>query len=283
MEILMTTDRRYAGHLRVMLFSLAVNSGPTAIRVWLLSRDLTGADLCALEADLAASGVRRLEIRLIRVPKARMKHMPTSRRYPDAIYDRLFAADYLPEEVERVLYLDPDIVILNPLTELWETPMEGYVIAAASHVHALGCFFNRLRLLAWTPGCYINSGVMLMDLKKMREERGSERLTKYARTHRFCLCLPDQDILSAVYGRRILLLDPRVYNMTERIWRADRMRDPEQNLDRIRQRTAILHYIGRNKPWKEVYLGELDLFYREMAARMADAARNQAASRAEEG
>ena len=161
--------------------------------------------------------------------------------------------------------------------------MEGHVIAAASHVHALGCFFNRLRLLAWTPGCYINSGVMLMDLKKMREERGSERLTKYARTHRFCLCLPDQDILSAVYGRRILLLDPRAYNMTERIWRADRMRDPEQNLDRIRQRTAILHYIGRNKPWKEVYLGELDLFYREMAARMADAARNQAASRAEEG
>ena len=151
-------------------------------------------------------------------------------------------------------------------------PLEGCLIAAASHVQFFGCFLNRLRLMAWTPGHYVNSGVMLMDLKGMREDRSSERFERYARTHKACLCLPDQDILSAVYGRRILPIDPHIWNMTERIWRKDCLKDPSLTVSDVGEKTVIIHYIGRNKPWKKNYLGELDCFYKKTVSDMAVAA-----------
>ena len=43
------------------------------------------------------------------------------------------------------------------------------------------------------------------------------------------------------------------------------------NLELLRrEHSVIIHYCGRNKPWKEKYLGQLDVFYRETVSRMKD-------------
>ena len=54
-------------------------------------------------------------------------------RYPKEMYFRLLVGQILPEELERVLYIDPDTLIINPLTDLWEMDLQGYMFGAAVH------------------------------------------------------------------------------------------------------------------------------------------------------
>lgn len=50
------------------------------------------------------------------------------------MYYRLLASHILPASLKRVLYLDPDILVINPLRPLWDLDLQGNVFAAASHI-----------------------------------------------------------------------------------------------------------------------------------------------------
>ena len=79
-----------------------------------------------------------------------------------------------------------------------------------------------------------------------------------------------QDIISALYGQRILPLDPIRYNMTEKLFSLHRYNGDGMTLEDVRQQSAVIHYCGRNKPWKPGYLGELNVFYEETVSQMAE-------------
>lgn len=104
-----------------------------------------------------------------------------------------------------------------------------------------------------------------MNLDLLRREQDVEAVYRYIEEHRKSLLLPDQDILSGLYASRILPLDPYRYNMTEKLFALRPDSDAWLNLDWVRRHSVIIHYCGRNKPWKEPYFGKLDIFYREFA------------------
>ena len=110
------------------------------------------------------------------------------------MYYRLLAPHLLPCNIKRILYLDPDILVINPIRGLWGTDLQGNLFAAAAHTGKteLAHSVNRLRL--GTKQDYYNSGVLLMDLDAGRREIDPEELFRYAELHREELLLPDQDI-----------------------------------------------------------------------------------------
>ena len=65
---------------------------------------------------------------------------------------------------------------------------------------------------------YINSGVMLMNLGLLRREQSTDEVYSYIEEHKGKLLLPDQDIISGLYGEKIMPLDPVKYNMTEKLY-----------------------------------------------------------------
>lgn len=161
-------------------------------------------------------------------------------------------------------------MINGPLEDLYQTPLDGWLFAAASH---LGRFFsavNRSRLDMEKGSLYINSGVMLFNLERLRREQDEAAVFQYIQTHRDKLLLPDQDIISSLYEGSILPLDPFVYNMTEKLFALRPRSEAWLNLNWVREHTVIIHYCGRNKPWKENYIGALGVFYREAAALLED-------------
>ena len=117
---------------------------------------------------------------------------------------------------------------------------------------------------------YINSGVMLMNLQALRAEQDTQAVFDYMDAHKGRLMLPDQDIISALYGQRILPLDPIRYNMTEKLFALHRHNGDGMTLEDVRQQSAVIHYCGRNKPWKPGYLGELNVFYNEAVSQMSE-------------
>ncbi|MDY3906685.1 MAG: glycosyltransferase family 8 protein [Lawsonibacter sp.] len=259
MDILVTVDRNYLRPLSVMLKSLAVHHRHVPVRVFILHRSLLPEDLRALEQ---AVGEPELELVSLPAGDSLLSDAPTTDRYPLEMYDRIFAARYLPPELDRVLYLDPDLVVNGPLDDLWSLDLGDSWFAAASHVAKGLERLNAVRLQSEVPGPYINSGVLLMNLPLLRREQQLQPVLDYVETHRRTLFLPDQDVISALYGDKILRLNPYRYNMTERLFAAAKL-SPRGELDLswVEENSRIIHYCGRNKPWKESYLGQLDRFY----------------------
>ena len=123
-----------------MLSSLLHTNSERQIDLYLLHSSLTEKDLEQIRLVLTDS---QCTLRSIRADRSLLKDAPITDRYPQEMYYRIFAAKYLPSHLSRVLYLDPDLVINGPLDHLYQTPLDGCLFAAASH---LGRFFSAIKM-----------------------------------------------------------------------------------------------------------------------------------------
>ena len=260
-HILVTLDRNYLKVLSVMLYSLSQSDPEGVYTVYVVNNTLTEEDFASLSALLP-----RTELVNVRVPEDLLQNAPVSDRYSTEMYYRLFAARYLPQQLERILYLDPDLVVLHSLRSLYQIDFDSKLFAAASHIESRTFReLNRRRLHLSEHAKYLNSGVMMMNLALLRKE-SPQTIIDYIQSHKATLLLPDQDVLNALYADRTVPLDPLVYNLGEKYLRLKNLHLPPQEkltLDWVRSNTAIVHYYGRNKPWKEHYRGSLGIFYHE--------------------
>lgn len=255
MNILVTCDSGYAPQAALMLFSLQKQHPAVFLNIFAVGA-LTEADLSLMGLALNAAKSR---ITHLPFDDTLLQQAPTTDRYPIEMYYRIFAAQYLPKDMERVLYLDPDLVVTGDLTELYESEMGNAFFAAASHVRE-ETFLEKLNQKRLDmEGIYINSGVMLLNLQALRQEQNLQEVADYINTHEKLLILPDQDVISGLYHDKILPIEANIYNMTERMFALALLKGMET--DWVCRHTAIIHYCGRNKPWKPLYRGKLDIFY----------------------
>lgn len=264
MNLLFTVDRNYLSVLRTCIRSILRFPCGEGYHIYVMHSDLTEEDRAKLR-EFCGEGA---EVTFVPMDSALVEGFPITSRYPKQMYYRILAARFLPQDLDRVLYLDPDIVVINPLEELYHMDFQGNLLCACTHVREFLSRINQLRLGTDEQCPYLNSGVLLMNLEALRREQSLEEITDYVRQYGNRLTLPDQDILSALYGRRTLLLDTMLYNLSDRIlgiYNMSLRSGRPRNLDWVRSNSVIIHYCGRNKPWKENYMGILDIFYHEAA------------------
>ena len=93
----------------------------------------------------------------------------------------------------------------------------------------------------------------------------SRWICDYANKRKNSLILPDQDILTALYGDKVKVVDTLRYNLSDRIlvvYNAD-LSHKKIDVSWVRENGVIIHYCGKNKPWKDNYVGTLGVFYQE--------------------
>lgn len=256
MNILVTLNSNYLEVLVVMLKSLAVSNRHTNFDVYVMNNTLTEEDMIFLEENT----LKNIKIIDLKVNDRQLDKAPVTKRYPKEMYYRILAAHYLPKKVDKILYLDPDLVVINKIDKLYNINFDNYYFAAASHIWGILQTFNRIRLRMTSNDVYINSGVMLMNIKLLRKEQNKEDVYHFIKKYKNKLMLPDQDVISGLYANKILPLDPYVYNMTEKLLNQTYFL-PHINERWIEDNSVIIHYCGKNKPWKEDYKGSLNKFY----------------------
>lgn len=212
-NILVTLNERYLPPLQVLLTSLRTAHPDETLTVWLLHSGIPQNSLEQVERQCGRLG---MDLRCLTVDRAVFDNAPVTRQYPQEMYYRLLAGCFLPRELDRVLYIDPDILVLNSLRPLWETPLEGRLFAAASHTGKTGLMNNINQVRLGTDCKYFNSGVLLIDLAAARSQVRPEDIFRYAEEKGKALLLPDQDILNALYGERTLELDDTLWNYDAR-------------------------------------------------------------------
>lgn len=262
MNLLFCINRKFLTLFVSCLRSIVRSGGYAHYDAYVLHSDFDQSGVDALGRDFQG----QVDFHFIQVPEALFEGFPESDRYPKQIYYRLAAPLLLPRELDRILYLDVDTVIINPLTELYETPFEGNFYVGCTHTRELLTKFNQARLKSEKAVSYINTGVLLFNLPALRENISLSEIRDYTNERKHAFILPDQDILTALYGDKVKLADTMRYNLSDRIlafYNADRSHE-RVDLDWVRANSVVIHYCGKNKPWNDDYSGVLGVFYKEL-------------------
>jgi Lipopolysaccharide biosynthesis proteins, LPS:glycosyltransferases len=260
MNILVTLNANYLGPLTTMLTSLFLNNPDERFTIYLMHSSIDGGALARLGAYVRRHG-SALEI--IRVDEGEFADAPVLMHYTKEMYYRLLAHRFLPPEVGRILYLDPDILVLNAVRPLYETDLDGYLYAACYHDKFSVKEINRIRLMPYEIDNYYNSGVLLMNLELQREQIREEIIYQFVEKNRTRLVMPDQDILNALYAKKIKPLDETLYNYDARFYLYYKLKSSGQcDMDYVINRTVILHFCGKKKPWSRSYSGKFHALYK---------------------
>ena len=198
MNILFTLDQNYLPPLKTILISLLINHPGSSFDIYLASDNLTEDEL----GDVSKLCERfNSALHLIHVEDDWFADAPTLRYYSRAMYYRLLAAQLLPEDLDRILYLDPDMLIINnSIRSLYETDLGDSLYAACIHKGLMNISnpVNKIRLSTYETEGYYNSGMLVMNLARIREEVRADDIFNYVKKNRQLLLLPDQDILNGL-------------------------------------------------------------------------------------
>ena len=180
---------------------------------------------------------------------------------PGALF-RLYIPDVLVS-IDRVIYLDCDMVVTTDLGKIWSHPIDNKAIAACRDASSAAFVFKKYGKTYTKLGIkeenYFNSGFLIMDLTRIRElnylpDKGLEFLYEHTDDVE---CL-DQDALNYLFKDDVFYLDAK-YNIGTRVLRSYSV-EYQNQLDKQNYQDCVLHYYGQTKPWR-VYLGKIDLPY----------------------
>ena len=261
-HLLFTADKNYIPYIAVVLKSLSVNDPFRNYHIHLIHND-EDAECKAYCQQLGYA------CNTYQIDEKFLENTPVNKYYSAVMYYRLFAPEILPESVKKVIYLDPDILVLNPLHPLWETEMENCLFLAASHTekHEVIDNINRIRLNTSAP--YFNTGIMVMNLEEIRRTYEKEKIYQFIEKNASFLLLPDQDVFNALYGHVTKPVPDIIWNYDARKY-SHYYRKSSRTADEkwLMQNTVIMHFCGKSKPWKTQYpyrFGNLYLHYMHLA------------------
>jgi hypothetical protein len=182
-----------------------------------------------------------------------------------ASYYRLLLPEGVPGNVDRVIYLDCDLVVNHDLWDLWTVDIGDMSLGAVPELIQSARYASsragiRLhRELGLRPDLELfNSGVMVVNLAKWRETQVASRAMSYLREAALYLRWHDQEALNAVVAGDWMPLDAR-WNVTMHAYRGR----PDSRLNELVRTPRIVHYNAAIKPWQADFGHERrDLFYR---------------------
>lgn len=182
----------------------------------------------------------------------------------EASYYRLFISKYLPKDISKIVYIDPDVICLKKFNNLIVNSMKimeekNYNLAAVTE-DPYELNQNNARRLNLKNEKYFNAGVLIINVSNWREENIIEKFSELLKTNKDRLELHDQDILNIFYDGFYLELDKGL-NFTV-------PGDGERYLKKINdykfENITFLHYSGNKKPWQlKGILHEAGEYYRE--------------------
>lgn len=238
MNIFFCVNNTYAEHLLVTIISILENNLEQNIVFHVLSSDFSDESKMMLENTLKK--YRNFEIKYIAVNKKYFidSNLKNNIEYISLeTYYRYIIADIAPN-LNKALYLDADLIVNGNLYELYNVDLENNYCAGVKdkfieetdYKHKLGMSLNEI---------YINAGVMLLNLGKLRKDHMSIKLLNNTIKLAEQIEYQDQDIINITFRERIKEVDSK-YNFAS----SNVIREKQKIKEAI-----IIHYTGPIKPW----------------------------------
>lgn len=269
--VLCAADERYAMPLAVTIVSAAENLAlGSSLNVTIVDGGISNESRRRLLESLDGYPIT---VNFVEACSVDLTDLKTSHHISHTAYLRLLADRWLPNHLEKCIYLDSDLVVLSSLTEIWEQPIGDFHCLAVPDV---ACPFVDARrgaapefrkslpyLASWQPipnydelgvnpqGNYFNSGVMVINLERWRAERLGERMLEVLRAHAEHVWCWDQYALNSVCSGRWGQL-PLEWNVGAHAFEFPGIEHSPFSPGEFQQmitRPAVMHFTTEFKPW----------------------------------
>lgn len=232
MNICFAIDDKFTQHLAVTVSSILENKNPDdSLNFYIIETDLSEQN----KKKLLKFKKEKINIEFITVDSSFCKSFSLNSCgfISEATFNRLLIPDLFKTQ-DRILYLDSDIVVLSSLSELYNKDFENNLILGASDFEEEE-HKKRLNL-----DKYLNAGVLLLNLEKIRNENYQNEFVEYYKNNQDKIIYNDQDIINGTFNGRTGYVE-QTWN--EPVW--FKSRHSQKDLEKIH----ILHYIACDKPW----------------------------------
>lgn len=240
-HIIMSSDRKFLTNTKVTMASILCHHRKN-ITFYLMHSGLSAKDyqpLMQLTADMGID-CRFLPMEL---KNNIWKGLPTTKYLTEATYYRLSLPSLLPD-IDKVIYLDGDILVLDDIQEIWDIDLTQHCCAAMK-------VYNQTHRFETLSGrdCF-NAGFMYFNLELMRKKHIEERFQETAIKFKNQLRLFDQDILNLVLVDDCLPL-PRRWNVTTGMSARNGgyANIPEEEVIEMHRSPSAVHFTTKWKPW----------------------------------
>jgi len=242
-HFLFCANDHYAQHMAACIASLLENSSLPFHDIC-VAGNFSDPDVARKLAELIA-GYENAALRVIEFSPSSNINLPTRMHWTVDTFSRFWATDFFGPTVERVLYLDSDMIILRDIAELWHADLGGKLFGAVS---IPGAERNPDLKIPAEYG-YFNAGVLLFDMNRWREETPLETLLPYIEANIDALPYLDQDALNACYHKDRQPLDYRWNMIVPFTWPQSFIPLSAEERAQIVKEAGIAHYNGQSKPW----------------------------------
>lgn len=242
--IIMATDQNYAYYAKVAIQSiLAHASNDTYYDIYVFYSELGDDTIKALSDNTSNHRVVPLNITSMLSNDLELR---VCAHYSIETYFRFFAPEILAF-YDKIVYVDCDLILLEDVKKLFEIDLNGKMLGAV-HNYMNDFVVKYVRSLGLEPENYFNAGVLLIDTKKLADNKIRDRAFKLLSEHPEFIML-DQDALNIVCKNDILFLS-KEWNVQWHHFekRCDIVIDRQNCIDAY-SNPKILHFTGKNKPW----------------------------------
>lgn len=251
-------DNNYVEHLATMLNSLFKNNALLRFHIYVLSLNLCEENKNRLQQFVKQN---KSEISFIDVDMGLLNSYPIFGEgyLSPATYLRLFIPSLLPQSVEKILYLDADIIVNTNIESLFNTDISDVYLAAVEDAP------NESVIIPIDKGMpYFNAGVLLLNLNLLRKTDFLDKALSFIRENKERIFFHDQDVLNALLGNNAKLL-PVKWNMLDCFYSWPPLIQSKK-LSELRaadKKKCIIHFSGRIKPWHRASIHPLTSLYKK--------------------
>lgn len=250
MNIVCAINKQYMIPFCTMATSLLHNTMSKNVNFYILNKDLTKVEMNFITKTISKINYLT-KIHFIKVNVENLSSLLVKNTHlTEETLFRLFLGELLPKDIEKVLFLDSDLIIEKDILELYNTEIMDYSFAAVTDYNP-----DRWKILNLNSSLdYFNSGVMLINLNKTRNSDFLDKCLEFISQTRIELTYPDQDILNSVLNgewfrlnnkwnviRQWYMKDAYLYNFIN-----------EDDLEGVLNNPGIIHFTSPIKPWKLV-------------------------------
>lgn len=244
-HIALCCDEHYAAYATtVMLSILKSTTEPERLAFYLIANNISTKIQNLMHQEISK---KKSGLTIIQATNKAFEGLPVH-RFGQAVYQRILLSEYLPNTLDKVLYLDSDLFVGDDICSLWDTSLDGFAIAAVEDLSR-----SASKTIGIPRQDYFNSGVLLMDLKQWRGQGIHWQVAGYAADNAHKLHYVDQCSLNAIFKGKWKRLHPR-WNSQANIYKVLRKYSEgsgytKGELEEAVAWPAIIHFTGRKKPW----------------------------------
>ncbi len=240
---MLATNSAFLQHVGVCLTSLLVNNPDLSFEIVVVGRSGETLDQDRLHRSLARFPNQSL--RFCEFIPPRDVVLLTTDFYTIETWARLWVGEFFGPEVQRVLYLDGDMVVVGSVAALWGIDLGGALLGAVDIPGSEG--IARLGLPAEEG--YFNAGMLVIDLAQWRDTNALKTVLDFLSAHPEMIQTVDQDALNACFHSRRKCLD-YTWNVVRPFFREPLVLPlARAEIEAVRREAVIIHYNGISKPW----------------------------------